>query len=82
MGNFKLYSRIKDRETVLELWSSSTKHPDSVFCFSDFELSGCFDPKDQIIPWLFECASKLIFPYHAYLLAVWACEAYEEMEGY
>lgn len=81
MGNFKLYSRIKDRETILEIWSSSTKHPDSVFCFSDSELSRCVDAEDQTISWLFECASKLIFPYHAYMLATWACEAYEEMMG-
>ena len=35
----KLYSRVKDHETVLELWGASTKHPDSVFYFSDFKLS-------------------------------------------
>ena len=78
---YKLYSRISDHETVLELWGSSTKHPDSAFYFSDFVLSEWFEPEDQIVPWLFECASKMNFPYHAYSLARWACKAYEEMKG-
>ena len=76
---YKLYSRISDHETILELWGASTKHPDSVFRFSDFHLCEWFEPEDQIIPWLFECASKLTFPFHSYELARWACNAYEEM---
>lgn len=32
----KLYSRLSDHETVLELWEASTKHPDSIFYFSEF----------------------------------------------
>ena len=35
---YKLYSRISDHETVLELWEASTKHPDSIFFFSDLYL--------------------------------------------
>ena len=56
---FKLYSRISDHETVLELWGASTKHPDSVFYFSDFKPSGWFDKVDQVVPWIFECAEVL-----------------------
>lgn len=82
MKDYILYSRIGDRETVLELWGASTKHPDSVFYFSDFKLSDFFDSSSQIVPWLFECASKLNFPYHAYSLARWACDMYEEMRGW
>lgn len=82
MNSYKLYSRISDHETILELWGASTKHPDSIFFFSDFQLSEWFEPEDQIVPWLFECASKLNFPYHAYSLARWACDAYEEMRGW
>lgn len=81
MGGYKLYSRLSDRETVLELWGGSTKHPDCVFYFSSFELSGWFEPEDQTIPWIFECASKLNVPYHAYDLAMWGCNLYEEMKG-
>lgn len=80
MNGYKLYSRINDHETILELWGGSTKHPDSIFYFSNFHLSEWFEPEDQIIPWLFECASKLNFPCHAYSLAKWACNAYEEIE--
>lgn len=78
---YKLYSRINDHETVLELWGASTKHPDSVFYFSNFELCDWFDPQIQVVPWLFECASKLNFPSHAYELAKWACELYEIERG-
>ena len=74
---YKLYSRISDHETVLELWGASTKHPDSVFYFSDFKPSGWFDKIDQIVPWILECASKMNWPIHSYELAKWACMIYE-----
>lgn len=80
MRDYILYSRISDRETVLELWGASTKHPDSIFYFSDFKLSDFFDSSYQIVPWLFECASKLTFPTHSYNLAKWACEIWEEQD--
>lgn len=74
---YKLYSRISDHETVLELWGASTKHPDSVFFFSDFELCPWIEPEWQIVPWIFECASKLNLPIHAYELARWGCRLYD-----
>lgn len=74
---YKLYSDIETRETFLELWGASTKHPDSVFRFSNFQLSEWFEPEDQILPWLLECASKMNFPFHAWELAVWATGLYE-----
>lgn len=76
---YKLYSRISDHETILELWGASTKHPDSIFYFSDFKICDWFEPQKQIIPWIFECASKMIFPRHAYELARWACDWYENI---
>lgn len=79
---FKLYSRIEDKETILELWEASTKHPDATFFFSDFYLCEYFEPQSQIVPWIFECASKLNFPYHAYSLARWACDLYELSRGW
>ena len=81
-GDYVLYSDIKTHETYLELWGGSTKHPDSVFYFSDFHLSEFFEPEDQIVPWLFECASKMNFPFHAYELSKWACELYEIGRGW
>lgn len=74
---YKLYSDIETRETFLELWGASTKHPDSVFRFSNFQLSEWFEPEDQMIQWILECASKMNFPYHAWALAVWATGLYE-----
>ena len=73
----KLYSRLSDKETVLELWGGSTKHPDSIFFFSDFQLCEWIESQYQIIPWIFECASKMNFPFHSYDLAKWACDLYE-----
>lgn len=80
MSGYCLYTRVSDRETILECWGGSTKHPDSVFLFSDFVLSEWFEPEDQTVPWLFECASKMNIPYHAYSLSKWACDRYEEMK--
>lgn len=73
---YKLYSRLNDHETILELWGASTKHPDSIFYFSDFKKTEFFEPEDQIFQWLLECASRLIFPFHAYDLARFAIEYY------
>ena len=73
----KLYSRLNDHETVLELWGASTKHPDCVFYFSDFKLSEWTEPHVQIYQWLLECASKLNWPYHAYELATNATKMFE-----
>jgi len=78
----KLYSRLSDHETVLELWGGSTKHPDCMFFFSNFTLSEWFEPEDQTYPWLLECASKLNIPYHAYALASWANRLYENSRGW
>lgn len=77
MSHYLLYSRIEDKETVLEVWGGSTKHPDSVFYFSRFKLCDWFDPQDQIFPWLLECASKFNFPSHAWELCHWALDLYE-----
>ena len=74
---YKLYSRISDHDTVLELWGGSTKHPDSMFFFSDFNKCEYFEPHTQIFQWLLECASKLMWPPHARDLAEWAIEMYE-----
>lgn len=75
---YKLYSRISDHETILELWGASTKHPDSKFYFSNFQLVEWLPSTNQIIPWIFECASKMNLPTHAYELAKWGCSLYEK----
>ena len=57
---------------VLELWGGSTKHPDSIFQFEDFQKSEFVDEEYQVFQWLLECASKLTFPFHAKQLAEYA----------
>lgn len=80
----KVYKR-DDGEIVLELWAASTKHPDSVFYFSDFKKTEFFDDEYQIFQWLLECASKLTWPMHAKALAEYAlknwCVWEKENEG-
>ena len=73
----KLYSRLSDHETVLELWEASTKHPDSVFYFSNFEKTKFLPDNVQTFQWLLECASKLTWPFHAFCLANFAMELYD-----
>ena len=68
----RLYSRVDNKDTVLELWGASTKHPDSVFRFSNFKKCEFIKEEAQIFQWLLECASKLNFPFHAMELAEFA----------
>lgn len=76
-----LYSELDTRDTILELWGGSTKHPDCVFHFSDFKLSDWASSESQIVPWILECASKLSIPYHSYELAKWGIELFEKERG-
>ena len=54
---------------VLEIWGASTKHPDSMFFFDEFEKVEYFEDKWQVFQWLLECASKMTWPISAYCLA-------------
>lgn len=67
---------------VLELWGSSTKHPDSVFHFEDFEKNPYFDDESQIFQWICECASKLSFPFGAVSLVKWGLENYSPFKDF
>ena len=77
MDSYVLYSRLSDKETVFETWGASTKHPDARFYFSKFQKTEFIPAEDQIVPWLLECASKMMFPRHAMWIAMWALELYE-----
>ena len=72
-GDIKYYE-LEDGDKVLELWGASTKHPDKMFFFDNFEKSRFVDEDKQIFQWILECASKLTFPQHAYDLAKFAME--------
>ena len=77
MQSYILYSRISDHETILELWGASTKHPDSIFRFSDFKTCDYLHPFCQYFQWILECASKLLWPFHARDLVDFAIDVYE-----
>ena len=68
----KLYSNLETHDTYLELWGASTKHPDSVFQFSNFKKTELLPDEVQIFQWILECASKLTWPFHAKELAEFA----------
>ena len=59
---------------VLELWGASTKHPDSIFYFDEFEKNEYMEDKYQVYQWLLECASKMLWPFHAKQLVDYANE--------
>lgn len=77
MRDYVLYSRLSDHETVLETWGASTKHPDAVFKFSEFKKCEFFDSYTQIVPWILECASKMMWPHHSCAMAQYALGLYE-----
>lgn len=71
----KLYWNSDDY--VVELWGASTKHPDCVFHFKDYEKSTWFDNDSyHIFQWLLEIASKMIFYTTAKEIADFALSMY------
>jgi len=58
---------------MCELWSSSTKHPDARFFYSDWkDKSKFFSDEYQVFQWLLWIASQLQFPYYAKRLTEYA----------
>lgn len=78
-SGIKLYSRISDHNTILELWGGSTKHPDSVFNFAKFDKVPHISDEVQIYQWLLECASRLTWWFFAKDLADFANEYYDRV---
>ncbi len=78
---YKYYDENNNEDLTLEVWSSSTKHPDAKFYFKDFNKSEWVDEKYQIFQWLLECASKMRFPTTAKLIADLAYEKYITWEN-
>ena len=74
MKDYVLYGRLEDRETILEVWGGSTKHPDLVYRFSDFQKTDLIGEEFQIFQWILECASRLVSPTAAMRLARFAME--------
>ena len=73
---YRLYSRISDHETVLELWASSSRHPDSEYYYSKYVKSEYYPSTGQIVAWMYECASNLAHVFHSVELAEYATEMF------
>ena len=67
----KVYKNDNDNY-VCELWGASTKHPDSIFHMKNFKGVDFIEPEYQVFQWLLECASKLMYPFHAKELTEYA----------
>ena len=78
-SGIKLYSRISNHETILELWGASTKHPDSTFKYSNFNKNELLNDNVQIYQWLIECASKLTWWFYTKQLVDFANEYYKNV---
>jgi hypothetical protein len=79
MADIRIYECFKEDGTfdfTLEVWASSTEHPDAQFYFSDFQKSEWVSEYHQIFQWLLECASKMRFPSTAKQIAEIALEKY------
>lgn len=63
MTSIKFYSSIDTKDTYLELWGASTKHPDVMYRFSDYEDRAEWIYEEWLVyQWLIYCASRLSFP--------------------
>ena len=78
---YECYDENNKKDLTLEVWSSSTKHPDTKFYFSDFHKTQFVDEKHQVFQWLLECASKMTWPMTAKEIAELALEKYVTWEG-
>ena len=80
MEHYVLYSYIPTKDTILEVWGASTKHPDCVYHFDDFLKTDFVDPKMQIPQWIWECASRQLWPFHAEELAEFGFKCMEMLK--
>lgn len=74
MKEFNLFSNVETKETYLEVWGRSTKHPDMRFRFSDYDGRLTMDDWSligDIYQWVLHCASCLMVPAHAIRLTEW-----------
>ena len=74
MQEFNLFSNIETKETYLELWGGSTKHPDVRYRFSDYD--GRLTMADwrlvgDVYQWVLHCASCLVMPVHTFRCSEW-----------
>lgn len=80
MNDLKFYSRIDTRDTYLELWGGSTKHPDLCYSFSDYKDTNSYIYKELLVyQWLLYCASLMFFPSTSYDIAEFAQKYFDNI---
>ena len=78
---FGFYSDIGTKDTILECWGASTKHPDCAYRFSSYtDKCEWLSDFDLIYQWLLYCASKMSFPFHSYCLVEFTNEYYNTLK--
>lgn len=84
MQEFMLYSSLETKDTYLELWGGSTKHPDLMYRFSDYDdfIKNDEAFHQQILPgyiyqWTLWVASKLTFPWSSLRMVEHFSEIYK-----
>lgn len=79
MGDYRLYSDIESRETYFEAWGASTKHPDSMYCFSDYSNKSNLDESFDFnyLQWLSYIASNCLWSFHTRTMLKWILEITE-----
>lgn len=73
MSEYRLYSDIDTKETYFESWGASTKHPDSIYRFSDYENKASIDETFEFncYQWLAYIASNCLWSFHSVNLMKW-----------
>lgn len=71
----------EENDYVCECWGASTKHPDSIDRFSNWEdKTDLIEEKYQIYQWLLWIASRKMFPFHARMMVDYANEKWYDIE--
>ena len=83
----KLYSDIASKETYIELWGGSTKHPDCVYKLSDYinnqiaeTYRNAYETAEigLILQWVLYVASTMLMPYSSYKIAKFAMDYWDK----
>ena len=73
---YKLYCNIDTKDTILESWGASTKHPDSIYYYSDYDNKSELDDSFEFngVQWLAYIASNCLWSFHSISLMKWVLE--------
>lgn len=82
MEHFRLYSNLDNKETYFETWGASTKHPDVMYRFSDYEDRNAYSSIEALVfQWIVFCASRQFFPFHTVEILDWILDIYAKGKG-